>query len=177
MLCKFKPYNGNKPYIFFSYCHADAEKVYPIIEEMIRSGYRIWYDEGINPGADWTEVIAQRLSDSLICMVAITPDSTRSHNCRNEMTFAVQNGKYLIFLQLEDFVLPLGIRLQLASTQMIKAFEYSESKLFEKIYSCERLKECLGERSPEIITESEEEAKRKAVEDIDDDPKEEQKEA
>lgn len=150
MICKVKTYNGNKPYIFFSYCHTDAEEVYPIIETMAYAGYRIWYDEGIHPGADWPEVIAQKLADSFMCIVAVSPASTKSHNCRNEMTFAVENNKHLISIQLENFFLPLGIKLQLSSTQIIKKYKYSSTEFYSKLYTNENLKNCLGnsQRAP-----------------------------
>ncbi len=143
MLCKKKPYNGVKPYIFFSYCHEDADRVYPIIEDLICAGYRIWYDEGINSDADGIEVIAGKLSDSAVCIAAISSKSTQSHSCRNEIAFIIQNNKHLISLQLEEFILPLGISLQLASTQMIKVYEYPKDELLSKICCCEALNVCL----------------------------------
>ena len=49
----FKPYEGDKPYIFISYAHADDDAVLPIVSDMHRRGYNIWYDEGIEVGSEW----------------------------------------------------------------------------------------------------------------------------
>ena len=54
----FKPYEGDKPYIFISYAHADDDAVLPIVSDMHRRGYNIWYDEGIEVGSEWQECIA-----------------------------------------------------------------------------------------------------------------------
>ena len=54
----FMPYEGNEPYIFVSYAHANQEIVTRIIETLHENGYRIWYDSGIMPGDDPFENIA-----------------------------------------------------------------------------------------------------------------------
>lgn len=56
--CSVRPYEGDENYIFISYCHKDKAKVFPIIEQLAKDGFRVWYDEGIAPGEDWPEVIA-----------------------------------------------------------------------------------------------------------------------
>ena len=50
---KIRAYSGNKPYIFISYAHRNSAAVYPIIQRMAADGFRIWYDEGIDPGTEW----------------------------------------------------------------------------------------------------------------------------
>ena len=59
MNCRVKPYEGQEPYLFLSYCHKDATQVYPLLETMTRAGYRFWYDDGNHPGDEWPENIAQ----------------------------------------------------------------------------------------------------------------------
>ena len=48
--CATKPYEGQDKYIFVSYCHKDRAYVFPVIEQLTKDGYRVWYDEGIDPG-------------------------------------------------------------------------------------------------------------------------------
>ena len=146
MICKAKPYMGDEPYIFVSYCHDDSAVVYPIIERMVSDGYRIWYDEGISPGKDWPQQIAEKLIKSKVCLIVMTPASSRSHNCRTEMTFALQNRITVLSLKLEEFKMPLGIEFQLSSTQMILAYQYTGQAFYDKLYSAEELKPCKGEK-------------------------------
>jgi hypothetical protein len=45
-------YEGKEPYIFVSYAHKDSPAVFHIVEQLSARGYRIWYDEGIEPGSE-----------------------------------------------------------------------------------------------------------------------------
>jgi hypothetical protein len=90
------PYEGENPYIFVSYCHKDSRYVYPIIEHLAREGFRIWYDEGISPGSEWNEVIANHMSRAKLCLAFISENATASHNCRREINYALLKNKPLL---------------------------------------------------------------------------------
>ena len=60
---KIIPYKGEEPYIFISYSHRDTAEVYAILERMQKDGYRIWFDEGIDPGSEWDDVIAAHVKE------------------------------------------------------------------------------------------------------------------
>lgn len=154
MKCNVRPYEGNEPYIFFSYCHEDARYDYPIIEQMASDGYRIWYDDGLHPGDDWPERIAEMLDGCAVCMAALSQKFSESHNCKNELTFAINNQKALLVIKLEDFPMSIGMRLQLANIQYIEKYQYtSEQIFFEKLYSTrlKKLEECKGRPDLSIV--------------------------
>ena len=84
--CSVRPYEGADNYIFVSYCHRDKQEVYPIIERLARDGYRVWYDEGIDPGADWPEVIADHLSRCALCIAFLSDNALNSQlQARNQL--------------------------------------------------------------------------------------------
>lgn len=58
-----KTYEGKEPYIFISYSHKESDIIIPIIERLQADGYRVWYDDGIIPGTEWPETIAQQFPD------------------------------------------------------------------------------------------------------------------
>lgn len=58
------PYIGEKPYIFVSYAHKDSEVVMRAIALLQQSGFRVWYDEGIDPGSEWPDTIEKYLERS-----------------------------------------------------------------------------------------------------------------
>ena len=146
MQCSARSYNGEESYVFFSYCHQDKAAVYPIIEQLVKDGCRVWYDEGITAGASWPEMIAKHLDGCSVCICAVTEAFSKSHNCRNEMTFALENNIHVIALIVEDFTQPLGLRLQMANTQQIRLSECGYDQMFQKIYSGVGVKECIGEK-------------------------------
>ena len=54
-------YNGDAPYIFISYSHRDTEVVWPILLQMQKDGYRFWYDDGIEGGTSWDDIIGEHV--------------------------------------------------------------------------------------------------------------------
>ena len=144
MKCRATPYQGQEPFAFFSYCHKDSPRVYPLIEELTELGYRIWFDEGIGIGDEWPEVIARKLEECNTFLVAMTPDYCCSHNCKNEMTYQVEDQKPMLPLMMEDFPLSGGIKLQLAGTQYLRLFDRSPADWAGLITNSGMLAACKG---------------------------------
>lgn len=156
--CSAKPYEGSESYIFVSYCHRDKAKVFPIVEQLAKDGYRVWYDEGIDPGSEWPEIIARHLNGSAICIAFISENSLNSHNCRREINFALLKKKFFISVVLEAVQMSLGMEMQLSSSQSIFKYKLdSDKEFFSKLYNAEELKSCKGERNDSVIVSSYEE--------------------
>ncbi|HHU53833.1 MAG TPA: TIR domain-containing protein [Clostridiaceae bacterium] len=150
--CGAEPYKGNEKYIFVSYSHKDKKFVFPIIEQMAKDGYRIWYDEGIDPGSEWPEIIAAHLNDCFSCIAFISDNSINSHNCRREINFALLKKKRFISVVLEEVQMSLGMEMQLSVTQSIFKYKHSsDQEFFAKLYEAKFLHECLGKPNPDII--------------------------
>lgn len=143
--CAFTPYEGNEPYIFISYAHKDSNRVYPILEELNRRGYRVWYDDGIAPGSEWPENIAQHLSACSLTLAFISPSSIASDNCRREVTFALSKRKPFLGIILEPTEMSLGMEMQLSAQQCIMKYSYAtDESFFTKVCSCPDLQPCLS---------------------------------
>ena len=127
---RIKPYEGSEKYIFVSYCHKDSEAVSLLLRRLKDAGYRFWYDEGIDPGSDWPEVIAEHLDRCDSCIAVITPNALDSHNCRREINFALRRKKPLISVFIEPVELSLGMEMQLFASQVIFKYEFSFSVFF-----------------------------------------------
>ena len=132
--CSVRPYEGADNYIFVSYCHRDKQEVYPIIERLARDGYRVWYDEGIDPGADWPEVIADHLSRCALCIAFLSDNALNSHNCRREINFTLLKRKPLISVAIETVAMSPGMQMQLSSAQSIAKVGMSDDEFFGKLY-------------------------------------------
>ncbi|MBQ6541272.1 MAG: toll/interleukin-1 receptor domain-containing protein [Lachnospiraceae bacterium] len=140
-----KPYEGFEPYIFISYSHRDSERVFPILKHLASKGYRLWYDEGIDPGSEWPEAIASHLAKCYICIAFISRNSLNSQNCRREINFALNPEKKLNFLSvmLEEAEMTPGMELQLSTYQSILKYKYpSEEYFYEKLDHVEQIQPC-----------------------------------
>ena len=150
--CAAKPYEGKDKYIFVSYCHRDRAHVFPIVEQLVKDGYRVWYDEGIDPGSEWPEIIAKHLNGAAVCLAFITENALHSHNCRREINFALLKKKYFISVILEPVQMSLGMEMQLSSSQSI--FKYTlpgDGEFFAKLYDTAALKQCKGAPNYSIV--------------------------
>ena len=113
----FEAYKGKEPFIFVSYAHKDGAEVYPEIKALHDAGYRVWYDEGIDPGNEWPKEIAQALKNAAWFLVFMTVNAADSLNVRNEINFALKKQKPYLAVHLEDMELPDDLELQTGSRQ------------------------------------------------------------
>lgn len=144
MKCRAIPYSGQEPFAFFSYCHKDSGRVYPLIERLTELGYRIWFDDGISIGDEWPETIAKKLEECTLFLAAITSDYCCSHNCKNEMTYQVEDQKPMLPLLLEDFPLIGGIKLQLSGTQYLRLYEQPDENWASVVANAAVMTQCQG---------------------------------
>lgn len=136
-------YEGKEPYIFVSYAHKDSPAVFRLVEQLNERGYRIWYDEGIEPGSEWPEYIANHLLGAEMVLSVLTPNAVNSVNCRREINFALSKNKPVLTIYMEDIELPVGLELQLSSQQSVLYYTYdSEERFLDKIETCQYLRPC-----------------------------------
>ena len=136
----FPAYRGKEPYIFISYAHIDSDTVFPEIKCFNEQGYHVWYDEGIAPGNEWTEEIADALSGCSIFVVMMTPNAANSHNVRNEINYALDEKKPFVSIHLAETALRGGLKLQIGSKQAIlkhnmtvNEYIYKYTSAFERL--------------------------------------------
>ncbi|GEM_PF-2845170 len=128
----FPAYRGNDPYIFISYAHLDYKKVFQEIKGFNERGYNVWYDEGISPGNEWTDEIADALERCSLFIVFITPNSAGSPNVLKEVNFAIEDKKPLIAIHLEETMLRGGLKLQISTIQAILKYKMTEEEYVYK---------------------------------------------
>lgn len=131
----FHAYEGDEPYIFASYAHADAHMVFPELKRLNDLGLNIWYDQGIAPGNEWTEEIGEALDGCSLFIVFISRTSAESINVRNEINYALHEKKHFLAIYLEETELPPGLKLGMGSLQAILKYSMDES---EYHFRCEK---------------------------------------
>lgn len=131
----FEAYRGTEEFIFVSYSHKDGSAVFPDIAYLHEEGYRIWYDEGIDPGNEWPEEVAKALAGSSYFLVFVSPNAVKSHNVRNEINFALARKKPFLAVHIVETSLPVGLELQIGSIQGVMRFRMSEESYRRKVCS------------------------------------------
>lgn len=142
---RIRPYEGTAPYVFISYSHRDLDRIRPILQGLADRGYRFWYDEGIDPGTEWPESIADHLERSAVCIAVMSPFSAVSRNCRREINFALSKNIELLTLYIEPTDISPGLEMQLSTHQSIMGYTYPDpGSLLDRIGSLEALSPCRG---------------------------------
>ena len=136
-----KVYDGTEPFVFISYAHKDAEIVSEILEGLVRVGTRIWYDEGLFSGADWAVKLEQRLIDCDRLLAFISGNFIESSNCRDEIGFALNEGKPVLLVRLDDTPYAHGLKLRLGRIHHT-FFDGDVDALIEELMSGNELESC-----------------------------------
>lgn len=128
----FHAYNGNGDYIFVSYAHIDANRVFPELKRFHNQGYPIWYDDGIGAANEWPKEIEDALLKSNLFVVFISKNAVESINVRNEINLAIDEKIPVITIYLENTELKHGLKLRLSSIQGILKFSMPDDEYVSK---------------------------------------------
>lgn len=138
-----KPYLGSQPYIFISYSHKDMNIVLPIIRKFQAEGFRIWYDEGINPGSEYAKTIAKRLINCFYYVSFLSKNFFESKYCVGELNFAHTRDKKILNIHLDDYSMPDYMELWYGIYQSIWMDRYAdETAFFHKFLSTKEIEFC-----------------------------------
>jgi len=128
-------YAGDGPYVFVCYAHEDKEIVYPEIRRLQDQGIDVWWDEGISPGSEWSDALANAIEGCSYFVYFITPRSVATENCRRELNHAIAETRQLLAVYLEETDVPGGIRLHLHNRQAILKHELELDSYSQQILS------------------------------------------
>lgn len=136
-------YKGTAPYIFISYAHKDSQQVLPIMEQLQKDGYRIWFDEGIEAGSEWADNLARSLKQSSGLIAFLSEDYLDSQNCKDEIEYAKSKSIPTLIIYLNGLKnLPDWFELRHGRTQAIWS---GSEKFFDQIYEAEMMQCCREE--------------------------------
>ncbi len=136
-------YRGSAPFAFVSYSHNDSERVMPIIKQLQSDGYRVWFDEGIEAGKAWAEILADRILASACVIAFLTSNYLNSENCLDELGHARAKGIPILIVFLESPELPGWFEMRFGRTQAIMCSQYGYgNRLFRRMYEVQALNRC-----------------------------------
>jgi hypothetical protein len=129
----FKVCNPSGQFVFVSYARKDEKDVYPELLRIHSLRVRVWYDEGIEPGVEWTKKIATALENAAVVIVMITPNAVASQNIKNEINFALKKKKPVQVIYLVKTQLPSDLELQIGTIQAIERWHMDEDSYARKL--------------------------------------------
>ena len=138
-------YEGNLPYIFISYAHANSPAVMQVVADLTDRGYRVWYDGGIEVGSEWQEDIAGHLASAGLMIAFLSNAYMRSDNCRKEMHYALSKKIPVINIFLEETQLTPGMEMQVGNLFALMKYTMSEEAFSEKLFAAPQLTDGLAD--------------------------------
>jgi uncharacterized membrane protein len=106
-----EPVQEFSPLAFISYSRNDSEFALRLAQDLKTAGASVWLDQlDIQPGVPWDNAIETALSKSPVMLLVLSPDSARSDNVRNEISFALEEGKIIVPVLYMDCTVPLRLQ-------------------------------------------------------------------
>ena len=94
--------------VFVSYNNIDRPRTVDVVRDLEAAGYEAWFDQDLTGGQEWWDVILEQIRTCDALVVAVTENSLDSAACRAEWQYAVELGKAIVPLQLEDTSIDLA---------------------------------------------------------------------
>jgi hypothetical protein len=113
------PYDGAGPFVFLSYKRRDLARVVPLIRAVQQLGVPVWYDRGIPGGAEWDEVIEDRVRRARFLIVCASQAAVESRYVRREVKFADALEVPILPVLLERVDFAHGMGMLLTQYQML----------------------------------------------------------
>lgn len=93
--------------VFFSYSHADRDRVRPLVKKVERPGWVVYWDTHMRPGSAWRDELDRRLNKARAVCVIWTKNSVGSQFVLDEAARAHKRG-VLVPVRLNEVDQPLG---------------------------------------------------------------------
>lgn len=122
-----------KPYIFVSYSHEDSAEVYKLLAVMQENHFRFWYDQGIQSGSAWEEVIYDRITACSQFLCFLTTAAVKSDHIKDEIHLARKYGKPIVPVMLDDVVLRGALELALDRQQFLYRQTFGEADFYRQL--------------------------------------------
>jgi len=125
----------NQRRTFISYSRVNKEFASKLAKGLRAESYPVWFDLfDIPTGSRWDDEVERALRECAIFMIILTPASIASENVKDEIGYAIDHGKRILPVLLENCDVPLRLR----------RFQYVDftKKSFEEGF--ENAKELLG---------------------------------
>ncbi len=96
---------------FISYSRINKEFATKLTKELRSAGYPVWFDQlDIPTGSRWDDEVEKALRECSIFLIILTPASIASENVKDEIGYAIDHGKRILPILLENCDVPLRLR-------------------------------------------------------------------
>ena len=96
---------------FISYPRKNAEFALKLAQELKAADFLVWFDQlDIPAGSRWDDEVQKALTECEIFMVILTPEAIESQNVKDEIGYAIDSGKRILPVLLQQCNIPFRLR-------------------------------------------------------------------
>ena len=96
---------------FFSYSRTDSEFVLKLAKDLRDAGAELWLDQlDIKAGDHWDTSIEAALNSASRVIIVLSSASVKSNNVMDEVSYALESGKPVIPVMINDCTPPFRLR-------------------------------------------------------------------
>lgn len=96
---------------FISYSRINSDFTVRLAKDLRNAGYDIWLDQlDIPTGARWDDEIERALEACTTFLIVLSPGSIQSQNVKDEIGYAIDTGKQILPVVLENCKVPFRLR-------------------------------------------------------------------
>src|SRR5690348_16559007 len=97
--------------VFVSYSRSDEAFARRLVKDLRTAGVNVWLDQdNIGAGQRWDMAIERALDAASHVLYIMSKASTQSENVRDELDTAIDSGKIIVPVLIEDCKPPLRVR-------------------------------------------------------------------
>ena len=115
----FAAYTGDQSFVFVCYAHEDSDVVFPEMAWLRDQGANLWYDEGVSAGKNWRTAIGDSLLSASHVLFYISAASLKSDHCNREINLALDEGKDVVPVYIDDVELTTDLKVGLNRVQAL----------------------------------------------------------
>ena len=127
-MAQTSPVTEEQQPFFVSYAHEDSGRVLPELDWLKVQNYSLWYDIEIRPGTTWADELAAAIDGSTFVLFYVSEKSITSTHCLNEISYALDAGKPVLAVYLEQVDLQGGLRLSMSRTQAVLQWQLKQDE-------------------------------------------------
>ena len=137
-------YEGKDPYIYVSYHPDDRGRVISILEQLDRRGVRFWIEDGITPGMETDEIIAEHIEGCDFFIAFLSESYLGFLDKVDELNYSRDVNKDYLLVYLDEIVLPQGLDMRFMRAQNIQAYSYNGEEVFLQLMNIDGIHRFYG---------------------------------
>jgi formylglycine-generating enzyme required for sulfatase activity len=96
---------------FISYSRVNSDFAVRLAKDLKKGDYDVWLDQlDIPTGSRWDDEIEKALEECEIFLIILSPESIKSQNVKDEIGYAIDTGKHILPVVLENCKVPFRLR-------------------------------------------------------------------